>query len=393
MASKKSDRPTISPLSRVLRRTGIIGATAMTVAAAAGMVSVASGMIAANAARNAPPQDSVAAPIGVATARLTLQDGYAVPAEILGRIEPRRAAALGFEAGGTLAEVFVEEGDTVAPGQVIAQLDTRALEAERLALVAAHEAALAAEELARLTAERQMTLAAKDHVSAQRYDEARLGLAQASAGVRRLEAQIAALDVALSKSKIMAPFAGQVAGRFADEGARLAPGARLIELLEAGAPVFRAGLSPDLVPVLQVGETYRVALAGDVYDATLTARRHDISAGTRTVDAQFTLSTEVPLPPGLLGHLYLERQLGGQGAWVPLTAIGEGIRGLWTLYLVDNSADPHLVRREAVNLLYADEERAFVTGSLADGTAFVESGIHRIADGQIVAPFRTAEAK
>ncbi|MBT8408755.1 MAG: efflux RND transporter periplasmic adaptor subunit [Alphaproteobacteria bacterium] len=371
----------------------MIGATAITVAAAAGMVSVASGMIAANAARNAPAQDSVAAPVDVATARLVLQSGYSVPAEVLGRIEPRRSAALGFEAGGTLAEVFVDEGDSISYGQVIARLDTRALESERLAVLAAHEAALAAEELARLTAERQETLAAKDHVSAQRYDEARLALAQASAGVRRLEAQIVTLDVAVSKSEITAPFAGQVARRFADEGARLAPGAQVIELLEAGAPVFRAGLSPDLIPAMQFGKSYPVTLGATLHDATLTALRPDISAGTRTVDAQFTLAADAPLPVGMLGHLHLERRVGGQGAWVPLTAIGEGIRGLWTLYLVDESAEPHLVRREAVNLLYADEERAFVAGQLAGGFAFVQSGIHRIADGQSVAPIQTVQAK
>src|SRR5687767_6956253 len=41
------------------------------------------------------------------------------------KVVPAGHAALSFQTGGTVAEVLVQEGDTVAAGQVIARLDGR----------------------------------------------------------------------------------------------------------------------------------------------------------------------------------------------------------------------------------------------------------------------------
>ena len=63
-----------------------------------------------------------------------------------GTVAPARWADLGFEMGGRVVQVMVEEGDTVSEGQLLAQLDTTDLEeavSQAEAALASAQAALA----------------------------------------------------------------------------------------------------------------------------------------------------------------------------------------------------------------------------------------------------------
>jgi prepilin-type processing-associated H-X9-DG protein len=42
------------------------------------------------------------------------------------------------------------------------------------------------------------------------------------------------------------------------------------------------------------------------------------------------------------------------------------------------------VERRSVNVLYADGQRAFVSGAIEDGEAIIASGLHRVVPGQPV---------
>ncbi|MBI5250533.1 MAG: biotin/lipoyl-binding protein, partial [Desulfomonile tiedjei] len=57
----------------------------------------------------------------------------------MGSISCPRVLDLGFDDAGVVAEIFVEEGDQVRQGQVLAKLDSTVLEAEK----ASHETKLA----------------------------------------------------------------------------------------------------------------------------------------------------------------------------------------------------------------------------------------------------------
>ena len=64
----------------------------------------------------------------------------------------------------------------------------------------------------------------------------------------------------------------------------------------------------------------------------------------------------------------------------------EGARGLWTVLTV-GPAEPNgdtVVETEAVEVLYADQKRAFVRGTFRAGAQLIESGPHRVTPGQKV---------
>ncbi|MEM7616326.1 MAG: biotin/lipoyl-binding protein, partial [Pseudomonadota bacterium] len=174
-------------LHRLLRRTGILLTTAATGAVAIGLVAVGSSYLSARAV--SITVEEAAPPTPVRTQTLTLEDSYTVPRQFLGQIEPPRQTDLGFEQGGIVTTVLVEEGAQVEAGQLLARLDTRALENDREVQLAARAALEAQAELARLTTGRQQALEARGFSATQAFDQARLNLVG-------LEAQIAQTDAA-----------------------------------------------------------------------------------------------------------------------------------------------------------------------------------------------------
>ncbi len=90
---------------------------------------------------------------------------YQVRREFIGRVEATRQSQVGFELGGELRRVHVDEGDTVSAGAVLAQLDTARLEARLAEAQAAFEQAESAQKLAIRTFERRWDASASGGIS------------------------------------------------------------------------------------------------------------------------------------------------------------------------------------------------------------------------------------
>ncbi len=371
----------------VSRWTGVVlrAAIGLTVVAAVG-VGVASLHQRAGADASVRPPD----PTPVRAEVVRLEPGYVETRRFAGRVEPARATALGFERPGRLVEVLVDEGDVVDAGAVLARLDTIELESARAELTATIDAQTAALELARLTNERQAGLTDRA-VSAQRRDEARLGLAEAGARLAATEAALQRIDIDIAKSELRAPFAASVAMRSADEGAIVAPGEPVLQLQEAVAPLARIGVTEDVAATLAVGRAYALEDETATWSATLRALGPAVDAGSRTLDALFEIDADDPPPAGAIVRFAAERFHPAPGAWAPLTALTEGARGLWSVFVIDGADDGAGVRRESVRVLAVDGDRAFVAGALPDGARIVGTGAERIIPAQPVRVVASAE--
>ena len=324
-------------------------------------------------------------PIPVATETIAMENAYRIVDRFVGRLEPARETSLGFERAGLIMEMLVEEGDRVESGQLVARLDVEPLEAERAQLVAEREERVADLQLARLTAERQQRLHQEGHASAQRYDEARLAVDSVGAAIVRIEAAIRGIDIDLDKSLLRAPFAGRIADRLLDEGRVVSAGTPLFRLLESDRPQARIGLSPDVAARLAVGEDVTLESGSWSQPARLLALRPDLVSGTRTVPALFALQGVNVLPFGEVVELAVPREVAADGAWVPLSALSEGPKGLWQILTVIEDDSGNLqVGREAVDILHVTGSRAYVRGTLADGTRIIVSGSNRVVPGEPV---------
>lgn len=325
------------------------------------------------------------APLPVATMRLRLESGYDIEDRFLGRLEPARRAALAFERGGLVTEVLVDEGAVVAAGDPLARLDTAELQAERTRLVAQQAQVAAALDLARRTLERQEALGDRGHASTQRLDEAQLSAAVEAARAAEIGAAIARLDVDTAKSVLTAPFAGTIGARSADPGAVVAAGAPVVELHETEAPIARVGIAPAAAGDLVPGARAMLTIDGAAVAARLVAIRPDLDPATRTVTALFEPLRPTRAAFGATVELRLPRRIEEPGYWVPLAALVEGRRGLWSvLVAASTTGEDARIVREAVEVLHVADERAFVRGTLFPGAALVAGGAHRVAPGQRV---------
>ncbi len=120
--------------------------------------------------------------------------------------------------GGKIAKIHVEEGERVEKGQLLAEMDTRAI---RLQLEQA-EAALAVAEAsyndAQKNMERMKRLEKEDAVSDQEYEKIKLAFEAADAQLKQAKAALNLARYNLDVSLMKAPFSGVIASRNAEVG-------------------------------------------------------------------------------------------------------------------------------------------------------------------------------
>jgi RND family efflux transporter MFP subunit len=328
------------------------------------------------------------APLEVAVQEIRLAPHYEVRRHYSGTLRGRRTSAVGFERGGQVVDVRADEGDRVAAGDVLARLDTDRLVTARRELRAQLDEAEAGVELAQATSARVHELADREFATEQRRDEVRSQLRVARSRSRRLQAALDRIEVDLAKSLVRAPFSGTVTARRADEGTVVEAGQPLVVLKEEGALEAVIGVPAPVAATLEPGSTHSLEVESRSVAAEVIAQIDDLDGRTRTVPILFRLEPTERLVPGQLARLSRARREPGPGAWVPLDALTEGLRGLWTLYHVVPGDDEQtfVIERIDVSVLHTADGRAFVRGTLTDGARIVATGVHRVVPGQRVTP-------
>lgn len=329
----------------------------------------------------APGQaDTPDPPLPVSTVGVDIHDGHDARRARAGVVRAARRSVLGFERGGVVREVSIDEGDRVEVDQLLARVDVREQRARRRALRAQLDEARARAALAERTEARTDQLAADRFASTQAADESRFDTAAATAAVRRLKAALAEVDAVLAKSEIRAPYPGVVVRRSVDEGAVVGPGAPVL-VVESLAREAVIGLPPDAASRYEAGQTVRLRISGETVEARVRARIPTIQARSRTVDLLLDLPPASAMP-GAVAELDDQSRTPGRGAWLPLSALTRGADGLWSVLTV--VGEPPHIEPVAVRILHTDGTRAFVAGALEDTDRVVDAGTHRVVPGQRV---------
>ncbi len=323
------------------------------------------------------------APLTVVSAMtLSPQQGLTVTRHFQGQVEPVQTVNLAFQQAGEIERLSVDEGDRVRAGQIIAQLDTQILDAERRRLEASRRAVEAQVELAELTTRRQSELRDRGFASEQTLDTARLTLADLEARIAEIDAGLTRIDVQLDQTRLVAPFDGIIATRLADEGTVASVGQPIVEVLQSSAPLFRVGIDPSLANDREALEHVSITINGIDYSATFDGFRPDLDPQTRTRTALFRLETEdaVYLEAGTLT---LRPTLNQRGYLVPLSALQDGVRGLWTVLSLAPTGDSDIftVGLEAIEILHLEGDQAFVRGTFEDDILIIDDGAHRVVPG------------
>ncbi len=238
-----------------------------------------------------------------------------VTANSVGSVEPEKTAVVASETTGRILRARVRQGEVEA-GQVVFEIDSRDLEAEREVTRRDIETSRARieqsavrkkkvwEDLERLKrvdvpkgdverTERDLEIARKDEEIAQLE-------------IRRLEAQIEVLNLRLSKTKVSAPFAGTVIRLHSEEGESVTPGKPLFTIHSAGDLLIRAPIDEVDMARIALGLAARATFdtygeepfPGRVVERTPAASTDQ--KNNRTVDVKIRLER---MPPNILSGM------------------------------------------------------------------------------------------
>ena len=358
-----------------------------------------------------------------------------------GIVRARRSSELAFELTGKIKEVLVDEGQTIQAGQVVATMDTATLQAQQAATLAQlaqtkfvmnelesgprkEQIAAASAETraakseyadARLRATRRQELLKKNAISVEEYDQAKLAvrtakarwqaaterLAELNAGTRQeqlsaqqatvaqLEAAANEIEVAISKSNLLAPYSGTITKRYLDPGSIVQPSSPVCKLVEKSKLQARIGLPVSVASKVKVGQQYTVQVADVSCDVTALAKIQELDDVTRTQAVLFEFSPEASqaIVPGQLCRIQITTEVETVGCWVPNSAVTGGVRGLSSLMkLVPDAEQPELfrVRRCDIEIIKTGSNQILVKGTIADGDLVLADGLHRVGNGQLV---------
>src|ERR1700728_1062598 len=183
---------------------------------------------------------------------------------ITGTIGARYDTPIGAEGdAGRVAAVYVEAGDHVKRGQVLARIDTALLIPQVANLQAALDLARAESELAAAEYHRAVAVGKSGALSTEETERRRSSSVTGEAKVKVAAAQLAEAQARLARAEVRAPADGVILTRNVEVGQTATPGGdALFRLSEGGDIELRGQVAEQDLPLLQVGQLVNVRLTG-----------------------------------------------------------------------------------------------------------------------------------
>lgn len=329
---------------------------------------------------------AVANRLSVTTMPLSLSDHYEINKVFLGKTIGERVSNIGFERGGKVHDLTVNDGQKVSKNDVIAQLDNALLSERRNQLQAQVRGIEVQIKLAKKETKRLSDLRKKNHVSAQEFDRQESTFQRLLTSRDSTAAQLASAQIDIEKSTLRAPYDAIVLQRFVNEGAYVAPGQSVVRLQQLNIDEVHIGIPQRYLRDLEVGKCYPIQVDTKIIDGCIDKFLPMLSDKTQTVRVIFENKKNEPLLSGQIAKFNLSQRIEKKGAWVPTRALAAGVRGTWQLFRLDNTDQPDLkvIRPILVDVIYAKENRSYVTGPLKEGEIIIPEGVKKYAPGMKV---------
>ena len=159
---------------------------------------------------------------------------FAPTIRLTGTVEAQIQTNIAFRSNGKIVRRFVEVGDRIAAGQVLAKIDPTELQADVDNAAAALDSAKALRQQAQLSFARQQSLIEKGYTTRAAFDQAKETLDTTAAQVESAEAALNATQEQLSYSELKAGVNGIVVSRSAEAGQVVQTGQTIFTVAEDG---------------------------------------------------------------------------------------------------------------------------------------------------------------
>jgi multidrug efflux system membrane fusion protein len=370
------------------KRTLVLGALGMLVAAGIVVAATRGGLWSGGAVAQAPrPNAPRAVPVEIATAA---KKTIPVRLEALGSVTPIASVAIKTRIDSEIVDVHFRDGAMVRKGDLLFTLDSRALDAQIKQVRGVLEGAKANLEQAERDVARYTELLAKNATTQVTLNNARTQVNIWRAAVDSNTGQLENLTIQLSYCTIRAPITGRASMATVKIGnlvrqADMAPLATIIQT----APVYVTfavpqGFLPDLRQALtNESATIDAVIPGDTRRATgqVTMIENSVDAPTGTVPVRATMpNPDELLWPGTLVTVRLTFRE-EEAVTVPSTAVQVSQSGSYVFVVVDGAA-----KVQPVTVARVVDSESVIASGLDGGETVVTNGQLLLSDGTKVAP-------
>ena len=331
-------------------------------------------------AENAPGEES---PVRVQVATAT-ERTMAETVRGIGTLRALQTVELRPETAGRITRIPVGEGEPVAAGELLFELDTRKLDRELRGRAAALEAAEARLENAERELRRAERLFAQNVATEDDRDQAATEVRAARAEVERLESEVSLGRERLADMRIEAPFAGMISEALVDPGDFVMAGEQLATLYRADALEIEFTLPERHSGRVASGQPVDLRVSAwpeRSFSATTTFVSPGVSDDTRDFLVKARLANpDALLKPGTFATAVLTVDQRSNALTIPEEALIATREG-YMVFVVD---DGNRARRRSVEIGLRDPGRVQIVEGLEPGERVVRTGHMRIGDGSLL---------
>ena len=301
-----------------------------------------------------------------------------------GTIEALHKITLTPDQGGKIARIYVNEGDRVVQGQVLAEIDTESIRLQLKQAEAGQAVAEAAYKDAARNKERMDRLLKENAVSEQQFEQVRLALEASLAQVEQARAAVNMARHALDVSIMKAPFSGIIAAKNAEVGDVVNPmmggfGASggVLTLVDFAKVKVSIDVSQEVAMKVQKGQPAELRVSSypeRVFPGTVTLANLAADPLTKNFGIEVTADNpDLALRPGTFGEISIEVESRESALAVPQKAIVD--QGF--LFVAQ---DGKAVKR-AVKLGLQTAESVEILSGLEEGESVIIAGNYSLEDG------------
>jgi len=298
---------------------------------------------------------------------------------------------LSFKVGGTISKIYMQVGDKVQTGQVIAELDPVDYRLQEQRSSASLDQAKAESRNAKANYKRIRLLYENNSTSRNDLDRARAGDESAQAAMHAAQNQLELSTLQLSYTRLKAPTDGAIATVSADVNENVQAGEPIVQLISTSGFEVNVAVPGALISKIKEGAQVKVIFSGISSGKEFTATVTEVGVASTGIGTTFPVTVVLDQKdPEIASGLSVEVAFNFESSdkreryVVPSFAVGEDQDGRFVF--VVKTAGNHIgtIERKAVEIGELTADGIEIFDGLEDGDNVVTAGITQIRPGQKV---------
>ncbi len=297
--------------------------------------------------------------------------------QYVGKVEEDSSTPVSFTGMGTVTRVYVQEGQFVAAGQLIAEMDPTQCMNTCQAAKATLDQALDAQQRMQILHDAQ-SISDIDWVNVQTK-------------VRQAQSSLDMANKALKDCRLTAPCSGIVAGKQMENGMTALPSQPVCTILDIAKVKVKVSVPEKEVAYFnpQTGKGKEVtitaeALGGKTFRSNYFVRNVQGDVLTHTYEVRFTvLNPGGELLPGMVVNVTTEADetdAANRAITVPVRCVRQGADGRHFVWLVKGNK----AHRQLVEIGQTQGDRLVILSGLSEGDKIIVEGYQKVSEGSEV---------